>query len=46
MAVERWTDDRLDQLATDVEGNKESISQLRFSIVDLRTSAELLLQTA
>ncbi len=38
MTVERWTDDRLDQLADDVRGNTTAIT-------DLRTTAELLLQT-
>ncbi len=46
MTIERWTDERLNALATDIEGNKEAISELRISIVDLRTSGELLLQTA
>ncbi len=38
MAIERWTDERLDQLATDVDG-------LRASTTELRVTAESLLQT-
>lgn len=38
MTVERWTDDRLDQLALDVDN-------LRASIADLRATAEITLQT-
>ncbi len=38
MVVERWTDDRLDQLANDVDG-------LRTSTTELRATAEALLQT-
>lgn len=37
MTVERWTDDRLDQLALDVDN-------LRASIADLRATAEITLQ--
>lgn len=36
---ERWTDERLDRLASNVEGNKEAISELR-------QTAEILLQIA
>ena len=36
---EHWTDERLDRLASDVEGNKEAISELR-------QTAETLLQIA
>ena len=39
MTVERWTDDQLDQLATDVQGNAAAIT-------NLRASSEHLLQTA
>jgi len=38
MTVERWTDDRLDRLATDVQGNTTAIAELR-------ATAEALLQT-
>lgn len=38
MTTERWTDARLDRLATDVQGNAAAIS-------DLRVTAEALLQT-
>lgn len=38
MTIERWTDDRLDQLANDVDN-------LRASTTNLRATAEALLQT-
>ena len=37
MTIERWTDERLDQLAEDVDN-------LRASTADLRTTAEIMLQ--
>ena len=38
MIIEQWTDERLDQLAEDVDN-------LRASTADLRTTAEIMLQT-
>lgn len=38
MVVKRWTDERLDQLADDVDS-------LRTSVADLRATAEIMLQT-
>ena len=38
MTIEQWTDERLDQLAEDVD-------DLRASTADLRTTAEIMLQT-
>lgn len=38
MIIEHWTDDRLDQLADDVDN-------LRVSVADLRATAEIMLQT-
>ena len=38
MTIERWTDNRLDQLANDVDN-------LRASVADLRATAEIMLQT-
>lgn len=46
MTIERWTDEKLDQLATDVQNNTIAISELRASTTELRISAEALLQTA
>lgn len=39
MATERWTDERLDRLAADVEGNAAAIAEIR-------SVAESLLQVA
>lgn len=38
MTTEQWTDDRLNRLADDVDN-------LRASVADLRTTAEIMLQT-
>lgn len=38
MIITRWTDQRLDQLADDVDN-------LRGSVADLRATAEIMLQT-
>lgn len=38
MTIARWTDERLDQLADDVDN-------LRGSVADLRATAEIMLQT-
>lgn len=38
MTITRWTDERLDQLADDVDN-------LRGSVADLRATAEIMLQT-
>lgn len=39
MAIERWTDDRLDNLAS-------TVANLSASVTDLRSTSEALLQTA
>lgn len=39
MTIERWTDDKLDELAT-------SVVELRASVTETRVTAEALLQTA
>lgn len=39
MTIERWTDDKLDELAT-------SVAELRASATETRVTAEALLQTA
>lgn len=41
-----WTDERLSQLAADIEGNKIAIAELRASTADTRAAAESLLQIA
>lgn len=53
MAIERWTDERLDQLASTVSDLTTSVSNLTTSVSDLgrsvtevRITSETLLQTA
>ncbi len=46
MAVERWTDEMLDELATSVGEIKDSISDIRDSIDGLRVTSQALLQVA
>lgn len=46
MAVKRWTDDMLDDLASSVGEMRESISEIRDSVDGLRITAQALLQVA
>jgi methyl-accepting chemotaxis protein len=39
MTTERWTDERLDRLASTAEANTEQIGELRNSITELRESS-------
>ena len=45
MTTERWTDERLDQLANTAQSNTTAISELRATTSELRVTAEALLQT-
>jgi FtsZ-binding cell division protein ZapB len=46
MAVERWTDEMLDELASNFREVRESITEMRDSIDGLRVTAQALLQVA
>jgi prefoldin subunit 5 len=46
MAVERWTDEMLDELASNFREVRESITEVRDSIDGLRVTAQALLQVA
>ena len=46
MAVERWTDEMLDELASSVSEMRGSISEVRDSVDSLRVTAQDLLQVA
>ena len=46
MAVERWTDEMLDELASNFREVRESITEMRDSITDVRDSIDGLRVTA
>ncbi len=46
MAVERWTDEMLDELASSVSEMRESITDVRDSVDGLRVTTQALLQVA
>jgi methyl-accepting chemotaxis protein len=46
MAVQRWTDEMLDELASSVGEMRESITEIKDSIDSLRVTAQALLQVA
>jgi methyl-accepting chemotaxis protein len=46
MAVQRWTDEMLDELASSVGEMRESITEVKDSIDSLRVTAQALLQVA
>ena len=46
MAIERWTDERLDQLANTVSDLTTSVSDLSRTVTEVRITSETLLQTA
>ncbi|MGK7878076.1 MAG: hypothetical protein AB4426_33650 [Xenococcaceae cyanobacterium] len=46
MAVQRWTDEMLDELASSVGEMRDSITQIRDSVDGLRVTAQALLQVA
>ena len=46
MAVERWTDEMLDELSSNVSELRESISEVKDSIDGLRITVQALLQVA
>ena len=46
MAVQRWTDEMLDELASSVGEMRESITEIRDSVDGLRVTAQALLQVA
>ena len=46
MAVERWTDEMLDELASNFREVRDSITEMRDSIDGLRVTAQALLQVA
>ena len=46
MALQRWTDEMLDELASSVGEMRESITEVRDSVDGLRVTAQALLQVA
>ncbi|MDJ0902060.1 MAG: hypothetical protein QNJ55_24985 [Xenococcus sp. MO_188.B8] len=46
MAVKRWTDEMLDELASSVSEMRDSITEVRDSVDGLRVTAQALLQVA
>ncbi len=46
MAVERWTDEMLDELASSVGEMRDSITEVRDSVDGLRVTSQALLQVA
>ena len=46
MAVQRWTDEMLDELASSVGEMRESITEIKDSVDGLRVTAQALLQVA
>ena len=46
MAVQRWTDEMLDELASSVGEMRESMTEIRDSVDGLRVTAQALLQVA
>ena len=46
MAVQRWTDEMLDELASSVGEMRESITEIKDGIDGLRVTAQALLQVA
>ncbi len=46
MAVKRWNDEMLDELASSVTEMRESITEVRDSVDGLRVTAQALLQVA
>ena len=46
MAVQRWTDEMLDELASSVGEMRESITEIRDSVDGLRITSQALLQVA
>ncbi|MFB2835630.1 hypothetical protein [Floridanema evergladense] len=46
MAVERWTDEMLDELASSVGEMRKSITEIKDSVDSLRITAQALLQVA
>ena len=46
MAVQRWTDEMLDELASSVNELRESMSEVKDSVDGLRVTSQALLQLA
>ena len=46
MVIQRWTDEMLDELSSNVSEMRESITEIRDSVDGLRVTAQALLQVA